>query len=62
LRAAGGQPVQPPPQGNAGQPIQQPNPYQPTYGIWSSVRLEFRLLPPTRLPQLATDCRRTCTV
>jgi hypothetical protein len=31
LRAAGGQPVQPPPQGSTGQPIQQPNPYQPTY-------------------------------
>jgi hypothetical protein len=27
LRVAGGQPVQPPPQGNAGQPIQQPNLY-----------------------------------
>jgi hypothetical protein len=32
LRAAGRQPLQPPPQGNAGQPVQQPNPYQPTYG------------------------------
>jgi hypothetical protein len=31
-------------------------------GIWHSVRLVFRSLPPTRLPQLATDCRRTCTV
>jgi hypothetical protein len=27
VQAAGGQPVQPPPQGSAGQPVQQPNPY-----------------------------------
>jgi hypothetical protein len=32
LRCAGGQLVQPSLQGNKGQPVQQPNPYQPTYG------------------------------
>jgi hypothetical protein len=31
-------------------------------GRWRSARLEFHSLPPTRLPQLAIDCRRTCTV
>jgi hypothetical protein len=30
--SAGSQPMQPPLQGNSGQHIQQPNPYQPTYG------------------------------
>jgi hypothetical protein len=29
---------------------------------WHLARLEFHLLLPTRLPQLATDCRRICTV
>jgi hypothetical protein len=28
----GSQPVRPPLQNNRGQPVQQPNPYQPTYG------------------------------
>jgi hypothetical protein len=32
LRVVGGQLVQPSLQGNTGQPVQQPNPYQPTYG------------------------------
>jgi hypothetical protein len=31
-------------------------------GSWRLARLGFRLRPPTRLPQLATDYRRTCTV
>jgi hypothetical protein len=37
----GSQPVQPPLQNNRGQPVQQPNPYQPTYGdlAFSSSRM-----------------------
>jgi hypothetical protein len=31
-------------------------------GRWRLARLEFHSLPPTRLPQLAIDCRRICTV
>jgi hypothetical protein len=31
-------------------------------GSWRLARLGFHLLPPTKLPQLATDYRRTCTV
>jgi hypothetical protein len=34
----------------------------PRMGSWHLARLELHLLPPTRLPQLAIDCRRICTV
>jgi hypothetical protein len=34
----------------------------PRTGSWHSARLEPHLLPATGLPQLATECRRICTV
>jgi hypothetical protein len=34
----------------------------PRMGSWHLARLEPHLLPATELPQLATDCRRICTV
>jgi hypothetical protein len=48
VQSMGSQPVRPPLQNNRGQPVQQPNPYQPTYGNWRSVRLECRPIPLTR--------------
>jgi hypothetical protein len=42
--------------------VQQPNPYQPTYGELAFGSSGAPLLPATGLPQLATDCRRICTV
>jgi hypothetical protein len=58
----GGQPVQPPLQSNQGQPVQQPNPYQPTYGdmAFGSTRL-----PPNstyKIARLIIGCRKICMV
>jgi hypothetical protein len=42
--------------------MQQPNPYQPTYG---ELAFGSSGVPPAsgyRIAQLATDCRRICTV
>jgi hypothetical protein len=48
LRVAGGQPVQPPLQGNTGQPVQHRTHISLHMGKWRSVHLECLPIPLTR--------------
>jgi hypothetical protein len=42
--------------------MQQPNPYQPTYGELAFGSSGVPLTSTYKIAQLATDCRRICTV